>query len=727
MLFSRGENGGSGRKDWMKKHSWWIKWAFPVLGLASLIWFLVRVVPKPNRATYPCQRVAAPLAGGFIAWIVGMVASVFAFRRGKQLFAHSRLGKAAVCFAIAAVAAFIAIEWMPEEATWATPATPENSPIGVARGVQPGRVTWVRDANVTSWAFPGCDQGGFTSTWNGETGIAPYGYWYESDNIDQTVVDQMVSDSVEGLAGESTEADAWDAMIRHFNIERGDGDVGYQAGEKFMIKINLTTAAWTGGAVNGSGTQTANKGWVNTSPQIILSVLRQLVNVVGVAQSDITVGDTTAYFPNHYWNILHGEFPNVKYLDARGTLGRELATWSAVEIDWSTPDAVGKNQDHVELHYAEASYIINIPALKGHYCGITVSGKNNFGSFIRLPNPQYGGPTGYYNLHNGMPGAYSSDPAWKFTPGVNKYRTLVDIMGHSDMGGKTLLHLVDGIYGGYLWTGNPYRWHDVFGGDWPCSIFASMDAVAIDSVSYDFLLTEWPHVVGAAHLQGGAEDYLHEAALAHNPGSGTVYDPEGTGGLTESLGVHEHWNNETDKQYTRNLETGDGIELYIPGTEPPTHELTTSVVGNAGGTIAPASGPQLDGTVVNLVADPCEGWQVKQWGGDAVTQPGAGLTNNTVVMDAAKSVTVEFAQFPWCWTYVTQCHGDADGTGAVDTVDWPTFRDAFGSVYPAGNYHPCADMDRDGDVDTVDWPQFRDYFGQPAPADCAVGGTWPPL
>ena len=27
------------------------------------------------------------------------------------------------------------------------------------------------------------------------------------------------------------------------------------------------------------------------------------------------------------------------------------------------------------------------------------------------------------------------------------------------------------------------------------------------------------------------------------------------------LGVHEHWNNPVDKQYSRNLGTGNGIEL----------------------------------------------------------------------------------------------------------------------------------------------------------------------
>ncbi|MDH4239188.1 MAG: hypothetical protein OEW48_06465, partial [Phycisphaerae bacterium] len=50
----------------------WLIWLFPVVGLVSLIWFLIRVVPKPSRATYPCQRAAFPLASGFIIWLFGL-------------------------------------------------------------------------------------------------------------------------------------------------------------------------------------------------------------------------------------------------------------------------------------------------------------------------------------------------------------------------------------------------------------------------------------------------------------------------------------------------------------------------------------------------------------------------------------------------------------------------------------------------------------------------------
>ncbi len=86
---------------------------------------------------------------------------------------------------------------------------------------------------------------------------------------------------------------------------------------------------------------------------------------------------------------------------------------------------------------------------------------------------------------------------------------------------------------------------------------------------------EWPDVVKYGHapnpkydMQGGAEDYLHEAALANDPCSGTFYDPDHTGIRLASLGVHEHWNNATDKQYSRNLGAGAGIELIRLGSHP---------------------------------------------------------------------------------------------------------------------------------------------------------------
>ena len=70
--------------------------------------------------------------------------------------------------------------------------------------------------------------------------------------------------------------------------------------------------------------------------------------------------------------------------------------------------------------------------------------------------------------------------------------------------------------------------------------------------------TEWPDFP-----RKGADDYLHEAALADDPPSGTFYDPNHAAATKRlpSLGVHEHWNNPQEKKYSRNLGAAEGIEL----------------------------------------------------------------------------------------------------------------------------------------------------------------------
>lgn len=143
--------------------------------------------------------------------------------------------------------------------------------------------------------------------------------------------------------------------------------------------------------------------------------------------------------------------------------------------------------------------------------------------------------------------------------GTPKYMTFVDFMGHKDLGGKTLLWLIDGLYGcknvggepGPLWTMEP------FNGQWPCSLIGSLDQVAIDMVGIDLLTSQFPDMPDADY----SDMYLIEAAQAGNAPSGTAYDPEGDGTPLKSLGVAEHWNNATDRQYSRNLGKEEGIEL----------------------------------------------------------------------------------------------------------------------------------------------------------------------
>ena len=97
---------------------------------------------------------------------------------------------------------------------------------------------------------------------------------------------------------------------------------------------------------------------------------------------------------------------------------------------------------------------------------------------------------------------------------------------------------------------------------WFSSLLMSQDPVALESVVFDFISSEPNLTNGNPSFNGNQDNALHESALANNPPSGTRYDPENDGTILQSLGVHEHWNNNTEKKYSRNLSKGGvGIEL----------------------------------------------------------------------------------------------------------------------------------------------------------------------
>jgi hypothetical protein len=525
------------------------KWLLSLTGIASLVWFLIRVLPKPSRAAYPCQRVAAPIAASFVMWLTGILGSAFAYRRWRINILHGRRLATVLCVVAGLGAAVLTVSNMPRNAR-ASGYPAFHDPIGVAKGVKPGRVAWAWNPGATNWA-------GYDSS----------AHWYDDAQTDPIVCERMISQSIRAITGKTTDAAAWDAIFRYFNLNRYGVDRGYQAGEKICIKINNVTCNI---AMNSVNTSTWNKtsyiNNVDVSPQAIRGLLRQLVYVVGVNQSDITLSDSTAYWPNQYLNLIKAEYPNVKMEQYSSGTNRQAAAFSSSPMNWSTADANGKDQDYFLTSYDQATYLIDFAVLKGHSAGVSLCGKNNYGSLKRLPNGKLGTvQMNYYSLHNSLP-----NPAGTWgVPGVGHYRAIVDLMGHRDMGGKTLLYLLDGLYSGYWAECKPYLWQSApFNNDWPSSIFVSQDPVAIDSVGYDFLKAEWPSVVsdgvpayGPDGLQGGAEDYIHEAALANNPPSGTFYDPEHDGFAMQSLGVHEHWNNSTLKQYSRNRGLHQGIEL----------------------------------------------------------------------------------------------------------------------------------------------------------------------
>lgn len=522
-------------------------WLWILLGVASVIWVLIRVVPKPSRATYPCQKVAQPIAAGFITWLLGLIGSSIIIRKAGKLFKKQRYFVGAICFVTALMVGFLTFGNTGDIAastvnfvtspTSFVPTDSANSPMGTAQGINPGRVVWVYDSSL-------CDQNS-TSGW-----------WWEDQRTDPVVAQRMMDLALSNLTGINAPVEAWDSLFKYFNkTHYNQDDLGYQAGDKIAIKVNNIFSRayeWTSSQDN------------RPCPQMLHALLWQLVNKAGVPEEDITIYDCIFYHGDPVYKYNHKDFPGVRWAEGDATdridghgyedgPGDDPGTREKVVPDsncvvfYGDPEIIpGSGEVCLPTVVSEAKYLIDLALPRAHeLAGFTGCAKNFFGSVWH--------PTNYDYYHHWQPAfmheAIAAFDAYGFPMRpMGTYNPLVDLMGHKDLGGKVILFLEESIRYQF-WSAPP------FNGGHNSSIFMSQDGVAIESVLIDFLRSE------GGLPDGTLDNYLHEAAQADNPPSGTVYDPENDGIPLQSLGVHEHWNNSTDKQYSRDLGSGEGIEL----------------------------------------------------------------------------------------------------------------------------------------------------------------------
>jgi hypothetical protein len=367
----------------------------------------------------------------------------------------------------------------------------------------------------------------------------------------------MISETIRQLTGKGSDALAWDGIFKYFNSTHQKGETGYVQGEKIAVKINLNNAD-DHGEMDGA---------TNISPQMVLGLLRQLVSEANVPAANITFYDVSRHIPSTIFDLCKQEYPDVNFVDKDGGDGRiKGEPDTGHPISWSqVPDleplANPAFTAYLPTCVTEADYIVNFGNLKAHsLAGMSICAKNMLGSFF-APNTSGLQPPQAAGIHPYI-AARTSD-GYDMRP-MASYNSLVDLMGDRDLGGKTLLFLVDGLFAATsqgVTLDYRCKWESApFNGNWTSSLFASLDMVAIESVCLDFLRAEQAVSDEMGNVTGNIDNFLHEAAQANNPPSGTFYHP-GSNERLESLGVHEHWNNAQDKKYTRTLGTGEGIEL----------------------------------------------------------------------------------------------------------------------------------------------------------------------
>jgi hypothetical protein len=445
----------------------------------------------------------------------------------RDFLKSSVLGSAAALTS-ATVPSALAAAQAPLAPSTFTPSDPANTPVGTAFGVKPGRVAWAHNPEATNW-----------------DGVTNAPGWWDDTNTNPQAAAAMLSATLRSVGDAPTDKAAWNKIFTDFNKRSGRRAAGYRKGEKIAVKLNLNQVHDHGNGANAS----------YIAPQLVHALLTQLVTQVGAAPADITFYDAIRDVPSTIFDRCTKAYPGVHFADSTGTDGREKAV-----PDKSHPLVFAKGDltFYLPTLLTQADYLINVAGLKGHtMAGMTVTAKNHQGS-IFTESGAAGAPRVHPHLAVKSGRFVGGPPA----QGMASYNGLVDMNGHPHVGPKTVLYLVDALYATQhnefrlasvcKWTSAPFNGH------WTSSFFASQDGVALDSVALDFLRNE-PTL--AAIVTGAVDNYLHEMAQAHQPPSGVVYDPARTGKPLTSLGVHEHWNNATDRKYSRNLGNGPGIEL----------------------------------------------------------------------------------------------------------------------------------------------------------------------
>src|SRR5258708_4069581 len=271
------------------------------------------------------------------------------------------------------------------------------SPLGLPRGVIPGRVTWAHDPAAVKWDGTGS--------------------WWTDANNDQSVIDRMVSRSIRGLTNEKSDAQAWSSIFRHFNRTHGRGKAGYKAGEKIAIKANLNN--------------TTDHGTIerlNSSPHLILSLVRQLTGPGRVPESSIPVFDSSRFIPGNLYDKIHHEFPGVVFVDHIGGDGRLKAEFKPNAIPFSIESNNAKGLDTTVV---EAAYLIDAAVLRAHVrSGVTLCAKNLFGATSINPHWRKNAHDGF--RHN--------------TDGPTSYSVLADYLGHKDLREKTMIFIIHELY-----------------------------------------------------------------------------------------------------------------------------------------------------------------------------------------------------------------------------------------------------------------------------------------
>lgn len=313
-----------------------------IVGFFSLIWFLIRVIPKPSRAAYPCQRAAFPVASAFVLWVVGSLLSSSIFKKAKHAYTNGRHVKA-VLFSMLSIIIFLV----------------------TILGFQ------IKESAYSSICFNAVSREGKLLYANNLAGIK------ESIINPEATVAIVRSDKAQATDISFNDINS---MIRQAVSMAGGFDTLIHEGDLVVIKPNVIAA------------RTQNDPYTNAFPKEVNGIAtdyRIIQVVVNMVREKNISGKIMMIEGSGYGltrkNINAIGYDEITGLDSIICLDENITTWydpnSPTLVKVSLPE--GKNLYsatniyYLNKVYAEADVLISLPCLKSHFLtGITGGIKN---------------------------------------------------------------------------------------------------------------------------------------------------------------------------------------------------------------------------------------------------------------------------------------------------------------------------------------------------------------
>lgn len=459
------------------KHLWHkIENSFVFIALASFFWLIYKSGTKPSRIVYPCQKAAAVNLSTFVI--------IFPVLYGKNIakfFTHFKFNRLFLIVLIAAIIMGSGVFLVnsvdnqpmniPLESGIQGKVLSESEQIKLGTQSKYGTVPAAYDIPSSHRVVTVHDSN--SSTWEGSGNPNNY--------MNQTEIDKMVDAGIMELTGTTSPIEGWKKIIP------------YTAGQSVAIKVNFNNN-WH--SSNGFTFDDNSDTSMLNYAAVVNSIIRGLKSI-GVPSDKIWITDPSRPVHDKFRERIYDK--EVKYFvnqNGAAYIGARPNVFvtgyvSDSSIYASTSTAYAEKIRPAQV-FADATYIINMPQLKGHWYPtvgrVTLSLKNNFGSVSYTADDT----SGNNPVHDANPFA----------------ELLADINNNPVFRDKTRLVVGDGIMGNPgANTAPPTLWKS-FGNKPPETLFFGVDPVATDSVMIDYIRRE----IGS-QATGLVESYAAELGL----------------------------------------------------------------------------------------------------------------------------------------------------------------------------------------------------------------------